>query len=98
MCIRDRLLEEKKRIKNEEQKKLQIKSTALKTKYGERIADLIITRKVEIGMTKEMCLAAWGEPIDKSKTIRQDTEVETWTYSFKSRLIFKNGLLLEINQ
>lgn len=84
--------------KQEEQKKLSTRFNILKEKYGARFATLIINQKVEIGMTKEICLAAWGEPVDKHKTIRQDFEIETWTYSFKSSLIFKNGVLFEITQ
>lgn len=49
-------------------------------KYGEKYGNLIFNHKVDIGMTKEMCRAAYGYPI---KTYQSKTDLGTfdiWQY------------------
>lgn len=61
-------------------------------KYGNYIAD----GKVIIGMTKKMCLSAWGSPIDINTTTTSYGTKEQWVYSLKYYLYFENGKLIAI--
>lgn len=66
------------------------------SKYGKELGSLIFAGKVRIGMTKEMCIASWGEPYDINKTITSGAIREQWVYSLKSYLYFENGTLTTI--
>lgn len=50
-------------------------------KYGEEYAQNIIDGKVCVGMTKEMCRKAMGQPNSTSKSTNSLGVVEVWTYS-----------------
>jgi hypothetical protein len=67
-------------------------------KYGQANADLIIKRKVVIGMTQEMCIYSWGPFYKPSKVVNDQGTFETWYYSPTSFLYFVNGILKEIKQ
>lgn len=91
----------KKILKQEEQKALE-KARAEKkrkeiiAKYGEKFGNLILVRKVDLGMSKEMCKLAIGSPIN---TIRSKSSIGTsdiWIYSSTSYLRFENDRLVEI--
>ena len=74
------------------------------SKYGQADGELIFNKKVKIGFTTEMCRAAWGEPVNKTKRTTANGTYETWNYSglfdmaFGSfrELHFINGKLVEI--
>ncbi len=46
-------------------------------------------------MTKEMCLAAWGANFTPSKIVNNLGTLETWQYSIKKLLYFKDGILVQ---
>ena len=82
-------LEKEKLAKEEVQKQL-IK------KYGQTYGTLISERKVQIGMTKEMCEAAWGKPESINKSSGAWGVHEQWVYGLSSYLYFENGKLTSI--
>lgn len=65
----------------------------LAEKYGKDNAELILNRKVKIGMTEEMCLLSWGTPNTVNSTITNNIKYEQWVYSDSSYLYFENGIL-----
>jgi len=67
-------------------------------KYGARIAGFIMDQRVVLGMTKDMCLAAWGEPGARNLARVKDADIETWFYSLKQYITFKNGRVVMINE
>ncbi|HED38293.1 MAG TPA: hypothetical protein ENI76_08640 [Ignavibacteria bacterium] len=82
-------------IKTENTKKEKYKSESI-NKFGQHFGELIAQHNIEIGMTAEMCKAAWGTPwkIDKTTTLSGSKEI--WFYNWKYRLYFKNGLLEKV--
>ena len=64
----------------------------LTNRYGQRSASLIAEGKVTLGMTKEMCIEAWGE----TSSIIQSYNRETWIYSYGSSLSFVGNKLVQI--
>lgn len=91
---------ERKRIIEEERRKREIaKESAAKEnieKYGKYYGDLINARKVVLGMNKEMCIKAWGKPMEINKTIVAGLVQEQWVYSLSMYLYFENGELTAI--
>ncbi len=65
-------------------------------KYGLEYGLLIIDKKVQVGMTEEMCLEAWGKPKSKNRTILNGLETVQWVYETNSYLYFDNGILTAI--
>ena len=53
----------------------------LEKRYGEKYGKLIAFRKVDTGMTREMVIAAWGEPYHKSEVKKEGTTLETLRFS-----------------
>ena len=49
----------------------------LEKRYGEKYGKLIAFRKVDTGMTREMVIAAWGEPYHKSEVKKEGRTLET---------------------
>ncbi len=49
--------------------------------YGEKYGKLIAFRKVDTGMTREMVIAAWGEPYHKSEVKKEGRTLETLRFS-----------------
>jgi len=66
-------------------------------KYGNIYGELIANGKVKIGMTKEMCKAAWGNPFNINKTTTANNVMEIWNY-INRKLIFLNSKLIEIQE
>ncbi len=64
----------------------------LTKKYGIHNAQLIMQSKVQIGMSKEMCIESWGEPTKINRTITSGSIHEQWVY-YKSYLYFDDGIL-----
>lgn len=61
-------------------------------KYGERIA----FRKVETGMTKEMVIAAWGEPYRKSEVKKEEGTLESWSFSDNRYVEILDGKVVNV--
>ena len=49
-------------------------------KYGMKTGTLILENKIEVGMTKQMVIAALGNPIDKNITTNRFGVNEQWVY------------------
>lgn len=73
-----------------------IKVNQLKNKFGVSNFNLILSGKVKVGMTKEMCEYSWGKPEDINKTTGSWGIHEQWVYSGGSYLYFENGILKTI--
>lgn len=65
-------------------------------KYGENIAKLIMSHKVQIGMTKDMAIESWGRPEDINRTINQFGTHEQWIYGNGNYLYFDDNRLTTI--
>lgn len=89
----EKAIQEKKLIesKQADQRKFEI----LK-KYGKYYGELILAGKVKLGMTKQMCIEAWGNPEDINRTIVRGNINEQWVYSLDCYLYFDNGVLTAI--
>ncbi len=81
-------------IKEIEQHQKQEKQSLI-AKYGEKYGILIFEHNVSLGMTKEMCLKAWGSPRNKIVRKNANSTQEVWTYGLAQYLIFVNGILAE---
>ena len=57
---------------------------------------LIAEGKVTLGMSREMCTLAWGEPFRNNRTIVAGTVHEQWVYGWHNYLYFENGKLVAI--
>ena len=66
------------------------------TRYGQRLGGLIAEGKVVLGMNREMCEMAWGEPYRVNRTIVSGTTHEQWVYGWTHYLYFDNGVLTAI--
>ncbi len=89
--------EENKRIENEKKAKTKRRAECIK-KFGQHYGELVAEKKVEIGMTKEMCKVAWGFPYDTFTTTTALGTNEHWFYSWKYNLYFLNGILTKIER
>lgn len=65
-------------------------------KYGQQLGTLIAEGKVTLGMSREMCTLAWGEPFRNNRTIVAGTVHEQWVYGWHNYLYFENGKLVAI--
>lgn len=54
---------------------------SLEKRYGKDFGKQIAFRKVDVGMTKEMVIAAWGEPYRKTEVKREKSTLESWSFS-----------------
>jgi hypothetical protein len=92
--------QEKERQKREAEqrewkRKRQAEKQSLIAKYGAKYGALVFDHKVTLGMTKEMCLKAWGKPRNKViRRVRFGTQ-EVWYYGVSQYLVFDNGVLVE---
>lgn len=71
------------------------KAEYYKKKFGLKNWETIVSGKVSIGMTKEMCKTAWGEPKKINETITSKSTTEQWVYD-DNYLYFTNGVLTAI--
>jgi hypothetical protein len=65
-------------------------------KYGKKFGAKIASGQVELGMTKDMCNQAWGEPRNIRQTATATGTNEKWFYGDDSYLRFKGNSLIEI--
>ena len=61
--------------------------------YGDEYIDLIVAEKVRIGMTKEMCRLAWGEPKNINRSASELSNTEQWVY--EDQYLYFRGNILE---
>lgn len=66
-----------------------------KARFGIKNWLLILKANVALGMTKEMCRLAWGEPDKINETITRRVNSDQWVYSH-GYLYFDNGILTAI--
>lgn len=78
------------------QKEIDKRNRILET-YGEYYGNLIINRKIVIGMTQQHCREALGQPQRINKTTTAIMIREQWVYSSKY-LYFENGILVTIQE
>jgi hypothetical protein len=92
--------QEKERLRREaeqqeKERKRQAEKQSLIAKYGAKFGALVFEHKVTLGMTKEMCLKAWGKPRNKViRRVRFGTQ-EVWFYGVSQYLVFDNSVLVE---
>lgn len=65
-------------------------------KYGEEFGTAISENKVMVGMSEEMCRAAWGTPYDRFNKMTWWGNTSVWVYNYKTYLYFRDGKLKEI--
>ena len=65
-------------------------------KYGKDLGAIIADGKVRIGMSKEQCRDAWGNPSDINKTTNAYGTHEQWVYPGGNYLYFDNHTLTTI--
>lgn len=82
--------------KNTNATKNKSEENALIKKYGEKFGKLVFQKKLEIGMSKEMCSDVCGITLNKKKVKNANGEIEVWEYTGILKLYFKNGKLSEI--
>lgn len=66
-------------------------------KFGAEYGGLIAKKQISIGMTKEMCKAAWGYPMNTYRTTTRFGQSEVWCYNYKSRVYFFEGKVVQID-
>jgi hypothetical protein len=89
--------EKERRISIQRQKQESAKHLAdCINKYGQELGQLIYEGKVSLGMNAQMCLSAWGQPLEIYRTTVNGLSHEQWQYSWKHYLYFDNGLLTAI--
>lgn len=75
---------------------LQKRTQYLNKKFGTAMAKIILSGKVQIGMTREMCKEAWGHPQKVNTTTTPQTVSEQWVYGGHNYLYFTNGRLTAV--
>lgn len=65
-------------------------------KWGQKMGNNVANGNVVLGMNKEMCTTAWGEPLDINKTIARGFTTEQWVYGLGTYLYFSQGVLTTI--
>lgn len=65
-------------------------------KYGATNGALIAAGQVQVGMTAQMCIDAWGKPTKINTTTSTYGTREQWVYNHTSYLYFKDGILTSI--
>ena len=74
---------------------LKLDAENYRNKFGNEIFDKILTGNLTIGMTREMCKLALGEPQKINRTTMAGKTTEQWVYARKY-LYFDNGILTAI--
>lgn len=92
--------EEVRRAAEEQKRKAEQERLARKREYiekwGQEKGQMISDGKVLLGMNKEMCVAAWGNPINVNRTMISGLTNEQWIYGWGTYLYFDNGVLTAI--
>jgi hypothetical protein len=91
----ERKKEEEERQKKAEQQRIIFEKESI-AKWGQKMGGYIADGKVLLGMNKEMCIAAWGNPINRNRTMVSGLTSEQWVYGWGTYLYFDNGKLTAI--
>lgn len=67
-------------------------------RFGKKFGREIAMRHVRVGMTAEMALEAWGDPLRKRTYEGQGGNREYWTYSHNRSLEIENGKVVRVYQ
>jgi len=94
-----KVYQNKKREKiKEQQRKNKLIKQKLIYKYGDFYGNLIYKGEIVVGMTKEMCVAAKGEPIIKKYVETGYGRIDEWKYDiFNNSVYFKKNKIIMIN-
>ena len=65
-------------------------------RYGQDLGTKIADGIVKVGMTKEQCKEAWGEPVNINRTTTASGTHEQWVYEGGSYLYFDGNILTTI--
>lgn len=84
-------------IKQQEAKEEAALARQMIAKFGAEYGGLIAKKQVSVGMTKEMCKAAWGYPMNTYRTTTRFGQSEVWCYNYKSRVYFFEGKVVQID-
>ena len=68
---------------------------SFKNIFGEENWNRILNKKVQIGMTSEMCKVSWGSPEKINRTTTAGKSSEQWVYR-NNYLYFENDVLTAI--
>ncbi len=86
--------------RREELRRLEAERQRLIAKYGDEIAQRILSHHIWQGMTDEQLTESWGSPADKDQEIKHTKTKETWKYGqtgrnrFSSRVFIENGTVI----
>ncbi|MBO4403299.1 MAG: hypothetical protein J5792_06445, partial [Bacteroidales bacterium] len=81
---------------DKEKKEADFKQRML-AKYGAGYGEMVSKRQVAVDMSKEMCLDAWGKPMNTYRTTTKYGQSEVWCYNYKTRVYFYNGKVVQID-
>ena len=97
---RQRVAEEERQSREEARQKREEELQVLRDEYikmwGSELGNVIANGRVRVGMTQEMCRAAWGEPTSVNRTTTGRSTTEQWVYDYGNYLYFENGVLTTI--
>lgn len=79
-----------------QQTQLAQRTQELCSKYGKEFGELIAEHKVALGMTQEMCQAAWGKPFKVSTIVEENTTYITWRYNQGTYVFFLDNKAVRI--
>ncbi|MBI4641849.1 MAG: hypothetical protein HY731_14255 [Candidatus Tectomicrobia bacterium] len=68
------------------------------TTFPQEIQALIKEKKIQVGMTREMVKASWGEPSQLKKTKTCFGTIEDWTYEQRQDLGFADSRILRFDE
>lgn len=88
-----RLIEDAKRIAEEDKKKEEQRKAFLMKKYGSTTGENIFAGRVWIGMKDAMAKESWGDPEVINRTVGYWGVREQWVYPDENYLYFENGAL-----
>jgi hypothetical protein len=67
-------------------------------KFGNDVFGKILQGNTILGMTREMCKLAWGEPYNIAGKVIATKQVEKWSYDPPKALTFVNDRLIEVKK
>ncbi len=75
-----------------------VEANNYRKKFGNDVFGKILQGNTILGMTKEMCKLAWGEPYSITGKIIATRKVEQWNYDTPKALMFVNDRLIEVKK
>ena len=68
---------------------------ALIAKFGNKIAEKIVARKVWQGMTSEQLEESWGKPLDIDDSVLKTKTKAVWKYGYISKNRYRQKVIIE---